>query len=36
MPSEVTLYVAGVWVCVGLCVGFGWAIAHAIVARLTR
>jgi hypothetical protein len=36
MPIAITLKLALVWFVVGLCTGLGWAIAHAIVARLNK
>lgn len=36
MPETVTPYLAGVWICVGFCAGFGWALGTVLVARLTR
>ena len=35
MPTDVTLHLAAVWLCVGFCVGFGWAVATWIVNRVT-
>jgi hypothetical protein len=35
MPVTITPYLIGVWFCVGLFAGLGWALAHWIVARLT-
>ncbi len=34
MPSEVTLYLAGVWLAVGFCTGTGWAIGGWLVGRI--
>lgn len=34
MPATVTLYLCGVWVCVGFFVGLGWAIGHLVVNRI--
>jgi hypothetical protein len=36
MPSTVTLYLIGVWFCVGFFTGAGWAIAAWIVGRILR
>ena len=36
MPTEITLHAAGVWFVVGLITGAGWAIAAAIIQRLTK
>lgn len=36
MPSTITLYLIGVWFCVGFFTGFGWSLAAWIVARLLR
>ena len=33
MPSTVNLYQIGVWFCVGLFTGAGWAIAALLVGR---
>jgi hypothetical protein len=35
MPSDVTLHAAAVWLCVGFVTGFGWALGHYAVNRLT-
>ena len=34
MPSTVNLYQIGVWFCVGLFTGAGWAIAAGLVGRI--
>jgi hypothetical protein len=34
MPTTVTLYLIGVWFCVGFFTGAGWAIASVIVGRV--
>lgn len=36
MPATVSLYLVGVWFCVGFFVGLGWALAGWAVARLLR
>ena len=36
MPETVTLYGAFVWICVGFCVGLGWAVATWLWSKLTR
>ncbi len=33
MPTTITLYQIGVWLCVGLFVGLGWAVAQWAVAK---
>lgn len=35
MPITVTLYLIGVWFCVGFFTGLGWALALWLVNRLT-
>jgi hypothetical protein len=34
MPSTITLYLIGVWFCVGFFTGAGWAIAAWLVGRI--
>ena len=34
MPSTISLYLVGVWVCVGLFTGAGWTLGAWIVSRL--
>ncbi len=34
MPTTITLYLIGVWFCVGFFAGAGWAIATRIVSRV--
>ncbi len=36
MPESISFFLVGVWIAVGFCAGFGWAIGHALAARLTR
>ena len=36
MPTTVSLYLIGVWFCVGFFAGAGWALAAWIVARFLR
>lgn len=36
MPASVTLYSCGVWLCVGIFTGMGWAFGSTIVAKLLR
>lgn len=36
MPETVTLYLAGVWLCVGFCTGLGWSLASVLVSRVVR
>jgi hypothetical protein len=36
MPNEITLYQIGVWFCVGLFTGAGWALGSWIIGRLLR
>ena len=36
MPATVSLYLIGVWFCVGFFTGFGWALASWVVGRLLR
>jgi hypothetical protein len=36
MPTTVSLYLIGVWFCVGFFTGAGWAIAAWIVGRILR
>jgi hypothetical protein len=36
MPEAITLYLLGVWIVVGLCVGFGWGLGQWVAGRLTR
>ena len=33
MPVTITLYLIGVWFCVGFFTGLGWAIASWVVGR---
>jgi hypothetical protein len=35
MPSTITLYLIGVWFCVGFFAGAGWAIAAWLVGRIS-
>ena len=34
MPSTISLYLIGVWFCVGFFTGCGWALALWLVGRL--
>lgn len=34
MPNTVTVYLCGVWFCVGLFTGIGWGLAGVVVAHL--
>jgi hypothetical protein len=34
MPATVSLYLIGVWFCVGFFTGAGWAIAHWLIGRV--
>jgi len=36
MPSTVTLYLIGVWFCVGFFTGAGWALGLWLVGRVLR
>lgn len=36
MPATVTLYLIGVWFCVGFFTGLGWFLASWLISRLTR
>lgn len=36
MPSTVSLYLIGVWCCVGFFTGAGWALGTWLVGKLTR
>jgi hypothetical protein len=36
MPDTLTPYAALVWLCVGFCVGFGWALGAWLVSRILR
>lgn len=36
MPTTITLYAIGVWTCVGLFTGAGWAVAGWLVVRILR
>jgi hypothetical protein len=34
MPTTVSLYLIGVWFCVGFFTGAGWAIANWLIGRV--
>ena len=34
MPSTITLYLIGVWFCVGFFAGAGWTLAARIIGRV--
>jgi hypothetical protein len=34
MPATITLYLIGVWICVGFFTGFGWSVGSWLAARL--
>jgi hypothetical protein len=34
MPTNITLYLIGVWFCVGFFAGAGWTLAARIIGRL--
>ena len=36
MPTTITLYQCGVWLCVGFFTGAGWAFGSWVIGRLTR
>jgi hypothetical protein len=36
MPNDITLYLFGVWFCVGFITGAGWALGSWIIGRLLR
>lgn len=36
MPSTITIYQVGVWFCVGLFTGGGWAAGIWLVSRILR
>jgi hypothetical protein len=36
MPTTITLYQIGVWLCVGFFTGLGWALGTLLVARILR
>ncbi len=33
MPTAITLYLCGIWFCVGFFTGLGWALASRLVSR---
>jgi hypothetical protein len=35
MPTDVTIYLVGVWFVVGLVTGAGWTLGAVIITRLT-
>lgn len=35
MPSTITLYLLGVWICVGLFTAIGWGLGLWIIGRIT-
>ena len=36
MPTDVSLYLLGVWFCVGFFTGAGWALGSWVIGRLLR
>lgn len=36
MPDTISLYLVGVWLCVGLVTGFGWTIGAFVAAKITH
>ncbi len=36
MPMTISLYAFGVWICVGIAVGFGWAFGSWLFGKIAR